>query len=95
MPPNLYGVFLEEINNAGEGGLYAELIQNRGFEDANAPPACTIENGELHAPKNPSFWEMRSKDFRMPWPYLTPTPAWSLQGEGATMEATRDKPLTS
>eukprot|EP00727_Mastigamoeba_balamuthi_P007029 m51a1_g2947 hypothetical protein (627) ;mRNA; f:622779-625143 len=30
--PTLYGVFFEEINFAGEGGLYAELIRNRDFE---------------------------------------------------------------
>lgn len=28
-----YGIFLEEINHAGDGGLYAELISNRSFED--------------------------------------------------------------
>jgi len=28
----LYGAFFEEINFAGEGGLYAELIRNRDFE---------------------------------------------------------------
>ena len=32
VPPNLYGIFFEEINHAGDGGLYAELVQNRGFE---------------------------------------------------------------
>jgi alpha-L-arabinofuranosidase len=94
IPARLYGVFLEEINNAGEGGLYAELIQNRGFEDASAPPGCTIRDGELRAPKNPSFWEGRSKDFRMPWPYRDETPAWSLQGEGTTMRLTSARPLT-
>ena len=30
-----YGIFYEEINNAGDGGLYAELIRNRSFEDGN------------------------------------------------------------
>jgi alpha-L-arabinofuranosidase len=35
--PRLYGVFLEEINTAVDGGLYAELIRNRGFEDAKPP----------------------------------------------------------
>ena len=35
--PTLYGLFYEEINHAGEGGLYAELIQNRSFEDAARP----------------------------------------------------------
>lgn len=27
-----YGLFFEEINHAGEGGLYAELVKNRSFE---------------------------------------------------------------
>lgn len=30
-----YGIFYEEINNAGDGGLYAELIRNRSFEDGS------------------------------------------------------------
>ncbi len=32
--PSLYGVFFEEINCAGDGGIYAELVRNRGFEDS-------------------------------------------------------------
>ena len=35
--PRLYGIFLEEINHGVDGGLYAELIRNRGFEDARPP----------------------------------------------------------
>ena len=30
--PNLFGIFFEDINYAADGGLYAELIQNRSFE---------------------------------------------------------------
>jgi len=30
--PLLYGIFFEEIGHAGEGGLYAELIQDRSFD---------------------------------------------------------------
>ncbi|GAA3045190.1 alpha-L-arabinofuranosidase C-terminal domain-containing protein [Streptomyces roseofulvus] len=30
--PTQYGVFFEDINNAADGGLYAELVQNRSFE---------------------------------------------------------------
>ncbi|MEE1757405.1 alpha-L-arabinofuranosidase C-terminal domain-containing protein [Streptomyces sp. SP18CS02] len=32
--PTMYGVFYEDINNAADGGLYAELVQNRSFEYA-------------------------------------------------------------
>ena len=30
--PTMYGIFFEDINFGGDGGLYAELIKNRSFE---------------------------------------------------------------
>lgn len=30
--PDLYGLFYEDINNAADGGIYAELVRNRSFE---------------------------------------------------------------
>jgi alpha-L-arabinofuranosidase len=30
--PNLFGLFFEDINYSADGGLYAELVQNRSFE---------------------------------------------------------------
>ncbi|KAI3901923.1 hypothetical protein MKW92_011270 [Papaver armeniacum] len=32
IPPTMFGVFIEEINHGVTGGLWAELISNRGFE---------------------------------------------------------------
>ncbi|KAJ3742342.1 alfa-L-arabinofuranosidase precursor [Lentinula detonsa] len=32
VPPTLYGLMFEDINHSGDGGLYAELIQNRAFQ---------------------------------------------------------------
>lgn len=32
----MYGVFFEDINRAADGGLYAELVQNRSFEYGTA-----------------------------------------------------------
>lgn len=32
IPETLFGLFFEEINHAGAGGLWAELVDNRGFE---------------------------------------------------------------
>ncbi|MFG0286594.1 MAG: alpha-L-arabinofuranosidase C-terminal domain-containing protein [Rhodopirellula sp. JB044] len=32
LSPHLYGLFFEDINYAADGGLYAELVQNRSFE---------------------------------------------------------------
>ncbi|RYX86729.1 DUF1080 domain-containing protein [bacterium] len=40
--PLLYGIFFEEINRAGDGGIYAEMVQNRSFEDTDFPLAWTL-----------------------------------------------------
>lgn len=39
-----YGIFFEDINHAADGGLYAELIRNRSFEDASTPDSWTTFN---------------------------------------------------
>ena len=36
--PYQYGLFFEEINHAGDGGLYAEMVRNRSFEDNVSSP---------------------------------------------------------
>jgi alpha-L-arabinofuranosidase len=35
---NLFGIFFEELSSAGDGGLYAELVRNRSFEDNTNNP---------------------------------------------------------
>ena len=40
---DLFGIFFEDINHAADGGLYAELIQNRAFE------FDPIDNKKYHA----------------------------------------------
>ena len=39
---NLFGIFFEEINFAGEGGIYAEMVRNRSFYDAANPDYWTL-----------------------------------------------------
>lgn len=41
--PLLYGVFFEAINRADDGGIYAEKIQNRSFEDKDLALAWTLD----------------------------------------------------
>ena len=43
--PTMYGIFFEDINHAADGGLYAELIQNRSFEDDPFAPLHWSANG--------------------------------------------------
>lgn len=39
---NLFGIFFEEINSAGDGGIYGELVRNRSFEDATDAAYWTL-----------------------------------------------------
>lgn len=43
IPSSMYGVFFEEINHAGDGGLYAELVCNRSFEELEMPEGYRAE----------------------------------------------------
>ncbi len=47
---NLIGIFFEDINYSADGGLYAELIQNRDFEYNHT------DRGDWNAK---SFWELK------------------------------------
>ena len=49
----LYGWHYEEIGMIGDGGLYAEMVRNRGFEEANLPEGLVIENGRYQDVPNP------------------------------------------
>ena len=52
--PCLYGIFYEDINHAADGGLYAELIRNRSFED-DEKEACswnTYNGAKMHIVNN-------------------------------------------
>ena len=40
---DLFGLFFEDINHAADGGLYAEMVQNRSFE------FCEIDCKEYNA----------------------------------------------
>ncbi len=97
VPKGLYGVFLEEISHAGEGGLYGELLQNRGFEDANIPPACDVMNGQLVPPRSPHYWSLKPSDWTMPWESRGPFPGWSLMSgpTSANLAVVGDHPLNS
>lgn len=91
--PGLYGIFLEDINRAVDGGLYPELLRDRTFEDSILPPECTAIQGngrEQYAFVTESGWrdefnggEGLSKWVRENGIPDTPIPAW--YAERATM----------
>lgn len=47
VPPSMYGIFYEDINHAGDGGLYAELVRNRSFMDARIPEGTWYYGGQI------------------------------------------------
>jgi hypothetical protein len=49
--PTLYGIFFEDINHVADGGIYAELIRNRSFEDTVPPAGCTVANEKFKTPR--------------------------------------------
>ncbi|HEY3284201.1 MAG TPA: alpha-L-arabinofuranosidase C-terminal domain-containing protein [Armatimonadota bacterium] len=44
LPPTFFGLMTEEINHAYDGGLFAELIQNRTFQD----PGPAVNGAPIH-----------------------------------------------
>jgi alpha-L-arabinofuranosidase len=40
--PLLYGIFFEDINCSADGGIYAEMVRNRNFEDSDKPDHWSV-----------------------------------------------------
>jgi alpha-N-arabinofuranosidase len=70
--PEMYGIFFEEINHAGEGGLYAELVQNRDMEASVLPEGWRADGNQVSTPLG---WRTRK------W-FQDELPAWSFVAEG-------------
>ncbi|MBT2755853.1 alpha-L-arabinofuranosidase [Mesobacillus foraminis] len=60
----LYGLFYEDINNAADGGIYAELVQNRSFESfvfdtySHTSGECGCSTGRNRQPLHAWFGEV-------------------------------------
>ncbi|HWB28792.1 MAG TPA: hypothetical protein VG738_25135 [Chitinophagaceae bacterium] len=65
--PTMWGIFIEDINMAADGGLYAEMVKNRSFEfnqllmgwdekkEGKATGSLLIENRGAEKPDNPRY----------------------------------------
>lgn len=58
---DLFGLFFEDINHAADGGLYAELVQNRSFE------FCELDRRDYHAltawnKSDHACWEIKTEE---------------------------------
>ncbi len=73
--PMLNGIFYEDINHSADGGLYAELLRNRSFEEM-----AWMRRGR------PEAWEMRWPVMHEP---VNNVRAWSAVGN-CTLELTTE-----
>lgn len=65
--PSMYGVFFEEINHAGDGGIYAELVKNRNFEEHVLPSGMTYKDGFAIAPHSQNYERGDYSDWKIKW----------------------------
>lgn len=89
---HLYGIFFEDINRAGDGGLYPEMIRNRTFEDSIPPADCRTEE-DGYALVSEAGWrdefnngEGLSRWIREQQLEKTPIPAWYGHKAGMRLE---------
>jgi len=93
--PSLYGIFFEEINHSGDGGLYAELIRNRSFEDSRIPDGWHIEKGKLVPRKVMHHFMGVIPNRAYPW-HKSEIPGWQLVADSqsvASASLTTDEPF--
>ena len=99
IPPSLYGIFFEEITHSGDGGLYAEMIRNRGFEDGTLPSGTVLKDGKsvakpLHCYSNDSI-----NHFSIAWNDSLFMESWEVKCVSDTRppfyEITEVKPLNN
>ena len=84
--PNLYGIFFEEISHAGDGGLYAELVQNRGFEEHVLPSSMTYRDGKAYAPDAMNYEHRNHRNWNIPWNLEEKKmTGWRITGEKAVV----------
>jgi len=82
---DFYGIFFEDINRAGDGGIYPEMLRNRSFEDSIPPKDVEMFGKDNAVFVNKGGWpDVFNHGEGIPrWtkdlPY-TPIPAWYVDG---------------
>lgn len=88
--PDLYGLFYEDINRSGDGGLYPEMLRNRSFEDSIPPERCVVsEDGVKFT--TPLGWtdQFNNGEGLAKWMNdvpPTPIPAWYAQNASMKLD---------
>ena len=100
---HMYGIFFEEINHGGDGGLYAELVRNRNFEEHVLPRGMVLKDGYACAPHSRNYgfysevedeWIRKEyHDWKISWNTDSlKMIGWNIKGD-ANYDVTMENPL--
>jgi len=94
----MYGIFFEEINHSGDGGLYAELIQNRGFEEQTIPGGFHVSGtNKIQSELFTEYNTLSSRQLNWDWDFSAKKmTGWRIDSEGCSVShdvETPDVPL--
>jgi len=98
IPESLYGIFFEEITHSGDGGLYAEMIINRGFEDGNLPSGTVLHDGFACAAHKHCYSNDSINRFKVDWKDFDAMNGWKVECKDGTTPVYKivtDNPLHS
>jgi alpha-L-arabinofuranosidase len=70
-------------SHAGDGGLYAELIQNRSFDETLPVEGCTLEGNKCVAAPSACYFTGKTNNWSVAWKHDSPWPAWSVEPASA------------
>ena len=85
--PYMYGVFFEEINHSGDGGIYPEQVRNRNFCNAKLPEGTVYYNGHMRNATSYDLATVAGEEFggREYDPEAILLEGWSLYTEGEAL----------
>lgn len=89
--PKMYGVFIEDINEAGDGALYAEMVKNRSFEDATLPVGYSAHGDTLLSPLTYNHVSGQWVQVQNRWDN-SPVPGWTIMPEDAKCRIADNNP---
>ncbi len=95
IPSSMYGVFFEEINHAGDGGLYAEMVRNRSFDENELPDGYSAKENKLYPSQAKNHLSGSTSDASFRWTEEE-FPGWTLESPGtlkAKMKLVKTNPL--
>ncbi len=91
---SLYGLFFEDINRSGDGGVYPEMIRDNTFEDSLIPDECCSADEENAFFTSKTGWkgDFTHGEGLARWPEenktpYTPIPAWYAEKAEMSLDA--------